>query len=276
VYLVTHQEPSGLVVSKSVDGGVTYPSSTVAATPLDQGNCLCPPGTIVAEGSVTDATGLADKVGLVYATFSPMGIRFSRSTNGGVTWSVSTVTQSPSGFDSTMAFPVVADAGGGKLVAVWMEVNRGGKKGTGAYTRVRFASSSDWGVTWSAAKTIAGGTSGGTPLYPWVAARGSKVAVSLYHTTVQGKPDSVPSSAVWYEKYLESTDGGATFSSLVTLDSTRVKKGPICLGGFNCSSNRELGDFQAVDVDGTGRAFATWARSIDNVGSTEIRLAHQL
>ena len=35
VYHVTHQIPLGLVVSKSVDGGVTYPLSNVAATPLD-------------------------------------------------------------------------------------------------------------------------------------------------------------------------------------------------------------------------------------------------
>src|SRR5439155_22438955 len=35
-YHLTHQIPSGLVVSKSIDGGVSFPIRTVAATPADQ------------------------------------------------------------------------------------------------------------------------------------------------------------------------------------------------------------------------------------------------
>src|SRR3954464_9480345 len=66
VYHLTHQIPSGLVVSKSVDGGLTYPISTIAATPVDQTGCVCPPGTLIAEGGSLLGTG--DKVGLVYAT----------------------------------------------------------------------------------------------------------------------------------------------------------------------------------------------------------------
>jgi hypothetical protein len=45
VYHVTHQSPSGLVVAKSTDGGRTFLSSTVAATPSDQAGCQCQPGT---------------------------------------------------------------------------------------------------------------------------------------------------------------------------------------------------------------------------------------
>src|SRR5256714_4369155 len=40
-YHLTHQIPSGLVVSKSVDGGVTFPIRPVAATPIDQTGCIC-------------------------------------------------------------------------------------------------------------------------------------------------------------------------------------------------------------------------------------------
>src|SRR4051794_24202610 len=49
VYHLTHQIPSGLIVSKSIDGGVTYPISTVGATPVDQTGCVCPPGNLIAE-----------------------------------------------------------------------------------------------------------------------------------------------------------------------------------------------------------------------------------
>src|SRR3954466_8464705 len=65
VYHLTHQIPSGLIVSKSIDGGLTYPISTVAATPVDQTGCVCPPGTLIAEGSGS-TLGLSDKVGFVY------------------------------------------------------------------------------------------------------------------------------------------------------------------------------------------------------------------
>src|SRR4051794_19660905 len=81
VYHLTHQIPSGLIVSKSVDGGLTYPISMVAATPVDQTGCVCPPGTLIAEGG----SPLSDKVGFVYAP-STGGVKFARSTNGGLTF----------------------------------------------------------------------------------------------------------------------------------------------------------------------------------------------
>jgi len=38
-------------------------------------------------------------------------------------------------------------------------------------------------------------------------------AVSLYHMTTEGTRDTVPEGAQWFESYLESTNGGATFSA---------------------------------------------------------------
>ena len=43
-YHLTHQIPSGLIVSKSIDGGTTFPIRTVAATPADQTGCLASAG----------------------------------------------------------------------------------------------------------------------------------------------------------------------------------------------------------------------------------------
>src|SRR5579884_2653623 len=87
VYEATHQIPSGLVVSKSVDGGKTFPVTTVAATPLDQTGCVCPPGNLIARAG-SGALGTGDSVGLIYAT-STGGVNFARSTNGGVTFTTS-------------------------------------------------------------------------------------------------------------------------------------------------------------------------------------------
>lgn len=262
-YLATHQIPAGLVVSKSVDGGLTYSISSVAATPLDQTGCICPSGTLIAEAGGL----LGDRVGLIYGT-STGGVKFARSTNGGLTFA-STVVSQTNGVNTASNFPVVANAGSGRLVAVWQEVT-GGSNPT---TRVRVNDSTDWGVTWNQPRTLVGI---GTSVFPWVDARGGKVAVTLYHTAAVATPDTVPEGSQWFETYLESTNGGASFSSLLTIDPTPVKVGPICTEGANCEADRELLDFQSVVIDAAGRANATWTRSIDNVSDTEIRFARQM
>jgi hypothetical protein len=168
--------------------------------------------------------------------------------------------------DTTQAFPVVANAGGNKLAAVWLE-----NDGTTS-SPIKFSQSSDWGATWSAPRTL---VSAGASVYPWVAAQGSKIAISLYHSSTSGTSGSVPESAQWFESYLESTDGGSTFSALETVDPTAVKSGPICTGGTGCNGDRELLDFQSDTIDNAGRANLIWTRSLDGVADTELRFAKQ-
>jgi hypothetical protein len=257
VYLAYHQIPLGIVVSKSIDGGLTYPLSSSAATVLDQTGCVCPPGNLIAE----EGGLLGDKVGVIFST-STGGVGFSHSSNGALSFSVSTV--SPAGSANTgAAFPVVANAGGGHLYATWLEV-------TGNSSTVHLSSSADWGATWSAPKTIVGA---GTSVYPWVAARGSKVSVSLYWNSTNATPDTTASGASWFESYLESSDGGATFSALSSVDPTAVKTGPVCTGGVNCSGDRQLGDFQSVAIDPAGRANVAYNRV--NGAVTEVRFCRQ-
>lgn len=241
VYHVTHQEPAGLVISRSSapTDGLVYPQNIVAASPLDQEGCLCPPGDLIATNS---------NVGVIYTTGS--GVKFAHSSNGGLTFSNAFV--SPDGAASTSdAFPVVADTGGGKLVATWLET-------TTAAASVHFSTSPDWGATWTAPRTI--NTGSGTPVYPWIAAKGAKVAISLYHTSAVGNPQTVPSDAQWFETYLESTDGGATFSAPATIDPTPAKIGVVCTGGISCNGGRELGDFQTVTLDNAGKADVSYVR----------------
>src|SRR3954466_541815 len=259
VYHVVHQIPSGLWVSRSVDSGLIYPQHVLAATVVDQTGCVCPPGNIVSE----DGGLLADKVGGVYAT-SVGGVGFYRSTNGGLTFT--NTTPGPASSATTNgAFPVVADGGNGKLAVVWQAV-------LGNTSTVWFTTSNDFGSTWAAPRQI---VSSGTSLYPWIAYHGSKIAISLYHSDSAGTPDTVPASAQWFESYLESADGGATFSALQSADPTPVKTGPVCTGGINCASNRELGDFQQVALDGSDRAVLSYVRSIDNASNTEIRFVRE-
>ena len=263
VYHATHQIPSGLIVSKSVPpaDGVVYPISTVAATPVDQTGCVCPPGNLIAEGTGASA-GLSDKVGLIYAT-STGGVKFARSTNGGLTFTNTTVSPA-SGAATNGNVPVVANGGGGHLFAVWQEV-------LGNSSTIHYTSSNDWGATWALPQAL---VVSGSSAFPWIAANGSKVAISLYHTASAGTPDTVPANAQWFESYLESNDGGATFSGLSTVDPTPAKTGPICTAGINCSSGRELGDFQSVTLDNAHAADLAYVHSFDG-SDTEVRFAHQ-
>jgi hypothetical protein len=261
VYHAVHQIPAGLVVSKG-SGGLLYPLSTVAATPLDQTGCVCAPGNLIAEAG-GGTLGSADKVGLIYST-STGGVKFAVSSNGALTFTNVNV-QPESANDTTHAFPVVADAGGNHLVATWLNVQ-------GGTSSIAYSDSHDWGATWSAPRTL---VSGGASVYPWIAARGSKVAISLYHTSTAGTPDTVPSSAQWFETYLESSNGGSTFSTPVSVDPTLAKAGPICTEGTNCTANRELGDFQSLTLDNQGNADLSWVRSSNNGAKTEVLFTHQ-
>jgi hypothetical protein len=260
VYHAVHQIPLGLVVSKG-SGGLVYPQSTVAATPVDQTGCICAPGNLIAEAG-GGTLGTNDKVGLIYAT-SAGGIKFARSSDGALTFS-NTEVQKASSNETLASFPVVANTGGNHLVAVWGNVR-------GHTSSIAYGESSNWGQTWSTPRTL---VSAGASVYPWIAARGSKVAISLYRTSTTGTPGTVAKSARWFETYLQSTDGGSTFSKPVSVDSTVAKTGPICTEGVECSANRELGDFQSIALNNQGSADLAWVRSINNGASTQVRFTH--
>jgi hypothetical protein len=257
VYHAVHQIPLGLVVSKG-SGGLVYPLSTIAATPVDQTGCICAPGNLIAQAG-GGLLGSSDKVGLIYATSSG-GVKFAVSSNGALTFTNVEV-QRASSNTTNAAFPVVANAGGNHLVATWLNVN-------GNSSSVAYSESHDWGATWSAPRTL---VSEGASVYPWIAAQGSKVAISLYHTSTPGTPDTVPASAQWFETYLQSTDGGSTFSTPTAVDPTVAKTGPVCTEGTGCSANRELGDFQTVTLDNQGNADMVWVHSSNGGASTEVR-----
>jgi hypothetical protein len=268
VYHVYNQAPSGLWVSKSIDGGMSYVFGSLAVSSVAR-NCNCPPGNLVAEGGT--ATGFSGKVGVIYATGGG-GVRFARSASGGLNWSQQVISANAANVDTVSAFPAVADAGGNKLFAVWLEIVGTGQSRT---TRVRGSRSTDWGVNWSAPQTL---VATGTSVFPWLDARGSKVSVVLYRTTDAAKvPDSVPTTAQWFVEYLESTNAGVSFSAPAVVDSTPVKTGPICTEGIGCSGDRELGDFFQVVIESASpnRAHVTWARSLDGSGATELRYSHQ-
>jgi hypothetical protein len=260
VYLATHRG-SGLWVSRSVspNEGLNYSMSSLAATTTDQENCGCASGNLITQaGKPPGLLGLGstDNVGLIYPT-GRGGVKFARSTDGGMTYVSSVVSGDKAGIDTAHNFPVVARVGGNVLVAVWLEIGAGSDQ-------VMFNSSQDFGKTWGSPKAIVP-LATGTSVFPWVAAGtdsstgATKVAVSLYHTAAIARPDFVPFQSTWFESYLESTDAGKTFSNLMTVDPTSIKTGPICTQ-TSCSTDGELGHFQTVTLNPTNEAYIAYDR----------------
>lgn len=258
VYQAVHQVPLGLVVSRSFDGGITYPLTTVAATVADQTGCVCPSGNLIVRAN-PGLLGTTDDVGLVYSTSSG-GVNFARSANGGTSFTQVAVAPAGSAVTSS-AFPVVADAGGGHLDAVWLAVGA-------SSDQVYISNSADWGASWSTPRAL---VSGGTSAYPWIAVNGSTAVVSLYHTATVTTPDAALSTTQWQESALISSDGGATFSPLVAADPTPAKVGPICTAGAACSGDRELGDFQSAAVDSSDHVELAYVNATSSATSTQIR-----
>ena len=250
VYHVTHQIPAGDVVSFSTDG-LVYPVHSLGATPLDQTGCICAPGNIVARSGGL----LSDSIAFAFPT-TTSGIGISRSTNGGLTWSVSYPGLSINAGGVT-GFPIIATDGNGRLAAVWQPAGSGG---------VYLVTSGDFGASWSAPRLI---ESTGTSVYPWVAYRGGKIAVSYYHTTASASiADNVPEGSQWTLSYKSSDDNFAA-----RVDIENVKDGPICTMGTGCSDDRELGDFQSIDLTAAGKAVIAYNRSL--AGGTDIRFVKE-
>lgn len=70
--------------------------------------------------------------------------------------------------------------------------------------------------------------------------------------------DTDPAGRAGRTRYHPGANGGASFAALQTVDPAPAKTGIVCTGGINCSSGRELGDFQSLAMDLNGRANMSW------------------
>lgn len=222
------EPPQWVMVARSDDSGLTWTSHQ---TPL-RGNAFNFTGQIVA-----DATGF---VGFVYHEDNV--IRFARSTNKGASWT----TRMISG-PAYNTMPAVAQVGD-TLHATWI----------GSSFEVMESHSSNKGQNWSTPRLV---SAGGTNMFSWIDARGSKAAIAWYGTD-GGLQDPNVNSGPWYLKYAESLDAGLTYSFPVKAVSAPIKTSPVCTFGLGCGTggagNRQLGDFLQLAVDLQGRSIVAY------------------
>lgn len=140
--------PVNLYVSRSIDGGQTWTSVTldVSGAPPDCSDYMCGWAYLGAQAVLA-----SDAQGNLFALWNmntldkaPNRIYFSKSTNGGTSWSAKTgVSNAPQG--SAHAFPAIAATGNGDVRISWMDARAAGPLWNTYYRR-----STNGGASWGA------------------------------------------------------------------------------------------------------------------------------
>jgi hypothetical protein len=227
---------SAIVISKTTDGGLTWSAPRRVSNTFtnDQGS-----------------TVVVSTVGTVYVTFetfngSADAVAFAVSTDRGATFAtklIAPVSDIPSPLPGATfrddSFPALA-LDGSTLHVVWSNWN-------GTDADVVYMRSANGGASWSSPVTIGGGA--GDQFFPWVAARNGTVYASWFN---RAGGDSYTIAGV------ASTNGGASWSSPVTLSTvaSNVQAGnefsfPDCAFNF-------IGDYSGITVDSAGTGHSLW------------------
>lgn len=212
---------------------------------------------------------LADDTGFVGFPYIEGGrMKFAGSPDEGKTWTVRNVSYFSDSFGGHIQ--------GAAMVGNTIHVVYTSSVGYGV--RVKYARSTDKGLTWFGNDVVPefnGGAlpidlgSAGSSMFPWVAASGSKVAATWYqaYTSTSGPllstptdPNVVSAGAKWRLMYTESLDSGNTWTVPVPVEAAAAQSGPICTNGIACTGGRQLGDFQQVLIDGNGKSVIIYAR----------------
>ena len=142
-----------LYVIRSADGGATWSTSPVATSSVAP-DCNCAGYAYWSAQMALDV----DDAGVVYVLWNanssrraPQRVYFSRSTNGGQTWSAkASVSTAATGIDHV--FPALVAGAGGDVRIGWMDDRNGPDSGSSPDARWNtwYRSSANGGTTWSA------------------------------------------------------------------------------------------------------------------------------
>ena len=227
---------SAIVISKTTDGGLTWstPRRVSDVYTNDQGS------TVVVSNS-----------GTVYVTFetyhgNTAGVAFAVSTDGGATFSsrlIAPINDIPSPLPGATfrddSFPALA-LDGSTLHVVWSNWN-------GTDADVVYMRSTNGGASWSAPATIGGGS--GDQFFPWIAARNGTVYASWFNRAGGDSYTNVGAA---------STNGGADWSSPVTMSTATSDVRAGNAFGFPDCAFSFIGDYSAITVDSHGVGHSLW------------------
>jgi hypothetical protein len=166
-----------------------------------------------------------------------------RSDDNAVTWTFHAIPGSTVGSGGHPSITVGLD---GTVYAAWTSTLSGTGEGP-----VQVAVSQDRGNTWS--KPVALGVDKRVlyTSFPLAAAGdGDRAAVAYLGAVDEGSPrNEAKYTGVW-RLYVSTTyDRGATWQTVVATPRSPIQVGSICTGGLSCGTDRNLLDFNDMDVD---------------------------
>jgi hypothetical protein len=254
----------GLFITKSTDGGKTFPSLTeiTATTPLDQVN--------VESNLVVDPFN-----GNLYTAFIPNAalntIKLASSTNGGSTWNITTAYTGSVGTTNRGVFPNLAVDRGGNLHLVFTKSDAAGHTNSHVFL-TSSANPSAVAPNWSTAIQVDSGPGNIAACEAWAVAGSPGVVNVAWLGSTATSPDT-PNS-IWNLYFAQITNA---LLSNPTVSQSQVATGvhnhSICLSGLGCAAastphgdpgNRDLLEYFRMALDPDGNANIVFADSVHN------------
>lgn len=244
-------------VAASHDGGASFTVAEVRPN-AKLGWSLAGGGTVAPSGTVLFAWAGYERNG---GATGAVHLYVSRSTDGGRTWSTTSLDTSRSPPDCSSSgcgwaflgaqMTLASDAAGG-VYALW----NASREDRGP-ARMFFSRSQDGGATWRAASEVSLAAARVMHAFPAMAASGNGQVRIAWMDQRAG--------SLWNTRLRSSHDGGATWSEEAVLSSFVAGYDYIHPGGFSFP----FGDYFELAVDGEGTTHAIWGEGLnyDSPGS---------
>jgi hypothetical protein len=261
----------GLFITKSTDGGKTFPSLTeiTATTPLDQVN--------VESNLVVDPFN-----GNLYTAYIPNAalntIKLASSTDGGSTWNITTAYTGPAGTTNRGVFPNLAIDRGGNLHLVFTKSDAAGNTNCHVFL-TSTANPSAASPTWTPAIQVDSGAGNITACEAWAVAGSPGVVNVAWLGSTAASPNTT--NSIWNVYFAQITNA---LLSNPTISQAQVATGvhnhSICLNGLGCTAattphgepgNRDLLEYFRMALDSEGNANIVFADSVHNCDPTVCR-----
>ncbi len=245
VYMTFDNAPvnAGIWFTKSTDAGKTF---------------SLPVNLTGGAGTIRRSNNLAvDQYnGNLYTTYTPTNLpnqlNLLKSTDGGNTWTISTIYTGPAGSSVENAFPIIAVDRGGNVHVVFTR-STGLTARTNAH--VFLMSSADQGATWLPPVQVDSGANTQSTVMPWIVAGSPGVVDITWYGSSSASPDAPPYD--WHVFFAQTTNAlsaSPTFTQVVAVPYA-VHNDAICSQGGNCTgSTRDLSEYYTMTIDRDGNA----------------------
>ena len=259
----------GLFITKSTDGGKTFPSlvEITALQPLDQVN--------VESNLVVDPYN-----GNLYTSYIPNAtpnvIKLASSTDGGSTWSITTAYTGPVGTTARGVFPNITLDRGGNLHLVFTQSNA--TDHTNCHVILTSTANPSAALpSWTPAIQVDSGAGNVSACEAWaIAGSPGTVNVSWLGST-SPSPDTINSN--WSVYFAQITNA---LLANPTVAQNQVAAGihnhSVCFNGAGCAAgahgdpgNRDLLEYFRMALDNDGNANIVFADSVHNCDPTVCR-----